>query len=155
MSMKKRKLKDNQKQKKLVQQQNIYKCGVPKTAIFFGFQYITKKKHRNFDYLISNTSNPAKNFKIIMDKIQSISQYSWEQLGMLRKEQGYERIAYSEFKESIIDNLPLEKNISDDTKLCVFRAGKDFRIIGYKSKSCVAAIHILGFDFDFTLYDHG
>lgn len=57
--------------------------------------------------------------------------------------------------DSIANSLPPDKNISYDTKLYVFRFGNDYRLIGYKSNRCRAALHIIGFDFDYSLYDHG
>ncbi len=63
---------------------------------------------------------------------------------------GYETIEYGEMKESIANRLPKEKNISDDTKLIVFRFGNNYRMVGYKSNRCKAAMHVLGFDFDYS-----
>lgn len=93
------------------------------------------------------------------DNVITISnnyEFSWEELGNLGKKQGgFETIEYNNFKSSITNNLPSSKNISKDTKLYVFRFGHGkYRMICYKSNSCYAAMHLIGFDFDYSLY-HG
>lgn len=128
-------------------------CNVPDFSVFFNFQYITSDKNFNFDYINRNNKKIAKDLLLLLQKI---SQSSWEELRTKGKDNGgFETIEYSNFKESIAGNIK-HKNITKDTKLYVFRfGGKKYRMIGYKSNSCKAALHILGFDFDYTLYDHG
>jgi len=47
--------------------------------------------------------------------------------------------------------------MTDDTKLFVFRFGNQdkYRMVVYRSNECKRFIHVLGFDLDFSLYDHG
>lgn len=128
-------------------------CNVPDFSVFFNFQYITSDKKFNFDYINKNDKKISKDLLLLLQKI---SQSSWEELRTKGKHNGgFEVIEYSNFKESIAGNIK-HKKITKDTKLYVFRFGGDkYRMIGYKSNSCKAALHILGFDFNHTLYDRG
>ena len=133
-----------------------FNCGVPKSAIFIGFQYITSDKKYNFNHF-KKSNDRAKAYDEFIKCMQYLSEFSWEELGNLGKKQGgFETIEYNNFKSSITNNLPSSKNITKDTKLYVFRFGHGkYRMICYKSNSCYAAMHLLGFDFDYSLYDHG
>jgi len=134
-----------------------FKCGVPKTAIFIGFQYITTNKSYNFEYF-KKSRDKVEAYDEFIKYLQRLSNYSWETISNLGKRNGgFETIEYSNFNSSIANKLPSNKNISKDTKLFVFRFGHndDYRMVCFKSNSCYAAMHLLGFDFDYSLYDHG
>lgn len=154
-----RKIKDKSEDKKISKKSfNSKTCEVPDTSIFFSFQYITSDDHYNLNYLKKNKSGKEKDiYYELFSSLRSFSQSSWKELQLKRKQSGgYETIEYGEMKESIANSLPKEKNISDDTKLIVFRFGNNnYRMVGYKSNRCKAAMHVLGFDFDYSLYDHG
>lgn len=130
----------------------IFNCEVPKDAIFFGFKYITRKKEYDFSKS-KHKGNLSDDFSKIFEKLTFISSQSWTELQSLDKRKGFETIPLSSFKVDITDQLK-GKPITGDTKLLVFRFG-DRRLIGYKSNRCKAAIHILGCDWDYSLYDHG
>lgn len=153
------KITDNAKSKKINKDQRFAKsCEVPDTTIFFSFQYITSDKDYNFEYLKNSRSGSEKEiYASLLSSLESYSKRTWRDLKLIGKRQsgGYETIPYGDMKPSIANKLPADKNISQDTKLFVFRFGHDYRIIGYKSNRCRAAMHILGVDFDYSLYDHG
>lgn len=136
---------------------NTKVCEVPETSMFFSFQYITSDKHYNIEYLKKNRGGKENEiYFALLHSLQQYSQSTWNDLKLKRKQAGgYETIAYSEMKESIANMLPKDKQISYDTKLYVFRFGSNYRMICYKSNRCKAAMHILGFDFDYSLYNHG
>lgn len=130
----------------------IFKCEVPKDAIFFSFKYITRKKEYDFSKS-KNKGNLSDDLSKIFEKLAFISSKSWIELQSLDKRRGFETIPLSSFKVDITDRLK-GKAVTGDTKLLVFRFG-DRRLIGYKSNRCKATIHILGCDWDYSLYDHG
>lgn len=115
-------------------------CNVPDYSVFFNFQYITSDKRFNFEYL--NSKDNKKISRDLLALLQRISQSSWEELRTKGKNNGgFETMEYSNFKESIANNIR-QKDITKDTKLYVFRFGGDkYRMIGYKSNSCKAALH--------------
>lgn len=129
-------------------------CQVPESSVFFNFKYITSDKRFNFEYIKKKNMNNA--YRDIFKALEKYSQNSWDELRRLGKDQGgFETIEYGRMEPSIANKL-INKPITTDTKLYVFRVGgRKYRMIGYKSNSCKAAMHILGFDFNFTLYNHG
>ncbi|MBF0579669.1 hypothetical protein IM774_07750 [Erysipelotrichaceae bacterium RD49] len=131
-------------------------CNVPDTAIFFSFQYVTSNNKYNFKYIDKNRDK-----KIDSDLFEALQMWSSETWKTLyekpKKHGGIETIPYSSFSHRIANNIPPDKKVSQDTKFVVFRFGPSdsYRMIGYKSNRCRQAMHIIGFDFDYSLYDHG
>lgn len=134
-------------------------CFVPESTIFLSFQYITKDKRYNFDYIYKQGGNALKIIKPLFECIEAISDSTWKDLRLRGKRAvgGFETLEYYNFKDVIANKLPSDKNISSDTKLYTFRFGSEdkYRMIGFKSRRCKAAMHIIGFDFDHSLYNHG
>lgn len=126
-------------------------CKVPNTSVFFNFQYIISDK----DYGIDSLTSKKGAYKDLIKAIHRYSQSSWEELQKKRKENGgFETLDYGIMKP-LIASMIKDKPLTKDTKLYVFRfGGTKYRMIGYKSNTCKAAMHILGFDTDFTLYKH-
>ena len=127
-------------------------CSESDNRILFCFQHITKKKQYN----IENTKDKSV-YRDFYKLISRLSLSTWNDLQKKGKDNGgYEVLDYSTLKYSISDNTnSLGQTITDDTKLFVFRfGGKKYRLLGYKSSTCVPTLYILGFDLDLTLYDH-
>ncbi len=133
-------------------------CKVPDSSIFFNFQYITSDRNFNFEYLNTNGQTAKKAYKNILEKLCTLSQFSWQELATKSKELGgFEMIEYSNMKPSIANRMD-GITITGDTKLHVFRfGGSDYRMIGYKANDCRAAFHILAFEFERSnpIYNHG
>lgn len=134
----------------------ISKCEVPDFSVFFNFQYITSDSSYNLEFIKNAGGNGKSIYNDLLSFLQRVSQSSWEELRTKgKKNGGFETLECSIFKKSITRNIT-HKNLTDDTKLYVFRfGGNKYRLVGYKSNSCKAALHILGFDFDHSLYNHG
>ncbi len=132
------------------------KCCVPDSSIFFNFQYITSDSNYNFEQIKKQGGNAKEIYRDLLSFLQRVSQSSWEELRTKGKDNGgFETMELSNFKRSICSNIR-QKNLTNDTKLYVFRfGGNKYRLVGHKSYGCKAALHILGFDFDHSLYDHG
>lgn len=127
-------------------------CRASDDSVYFNFRYLTSNKKHDFDYL---DKGKGKSFaKTLLKKLENLSQFSWTELGNKgRKNGGFEMIAVSQLNTNITDKVK-RSDLSDDTKLHVFRFG-DCRLIGLKAQRCRAVIHILGCDWDYSLYDHG
>lgn len=68
-----------------------------------------------------------------------------------RKECGYETLEFEE-----INFKPANCTLSKDAKICVFRFGDGdkYRLLGFFEKK-QTALNIIGFDFNYSAYDHG
>ncbi|MCI5892104.1 MAG: hypothetical protein MRZ66_01690 [Clostridiales bacterium] len=124
-------------------------------CISFSFNCITNNKKYNFEYFKNSKYEYNKMAASLLEKLMLLSQYKWEQLiHSGRKNQlGFEDMQYGE----IGFNTPREDflSLSKDSKVYVFRFNNNkMRMISAKRDKC-PIIHIIGFDFDFSAYDHG
>lgn len=126
-------------------------CLAPDESVYFNFRYLTKDKRYNLEYLNSGDSRLAA--KQLLKKIVALSQSSWaDLLSKGKRTGGFNTIPIANFHANITDQMRRD-NLSDDTKLHVFRFG-NYRLVGLKGERCKAVIHVLGFDWDFSLYKH-
>ena len=118
----------------------------------FNFRHLTTNQNFTFDKFSSNTKYEKGNFTIaLLDKLVILSKSTWKDLSLLNKYQGYETIEYSQLNFTATA-LSLKK----DMKVFVFRFASDrARIIGYKSEANPNILFIIGYDFDFSAYNHG
>lgn len=127
-----------------------------KNNIAFSFGCITTNKKYNFDYFgKKDRNNKWKAYSQLYDKILKLSEKNWSELLDAPKKSllGFECIPYGQIKFDTPKATYL--NLSKDTNIYVFRFGSgDFRLLGIKRDGC-PILHIIGFDFDFSSYDHG
>lgn len=121
---------------------------------WLSFRYLTRNSKYNLDGL------PAgKDREIILcnlnRKLAEISGKPWLFWTQNRKSTGLENLTYGDLEFSADPESPISK----DTTVFVFRfdtnngTGRG-RIIGFKNSPC-AVFHIIGYDLDFSAYDHG
>lgn len=132
------------------------KCSLEKDQIYFCFKYITSNNSYNFTPMDATKGSAGnKSHKEFLKLLRELSFHSWEELGRMGKNTGFEMIEISELYCDITANY--KEKLSPDTKLHIFRfgSGKCYRMVGYKPERCAAVLHILAFDYDYSLYDHG
>lgn len=121
----------------------------------FSFRYMTANKEHSIAFIQKRkASEQLEAFQALYKSFETISSKPWKHWGNLPKEIGYETISYSEigFKASP------DARLTGDAKMNVFRLdthlgrGKG-RIIGFKDSPC-SAFNVIGYDFDFSAYDH-
>lgn len=122
---------------------------------WFSFRAMTKNANYNLKKL---SSGPDREITLLglYKKLEELSSKSWRYWIQQPKTSGFETLPYDElfFKpnEEVL-------KITKDTNLFIFRFdtylgnGKG-RIIGYKESPC-SVLHIIGYDIDFSAYDHG
>lgn len=132
-------------------------CEQWKEDILFEFGHITELKNYSYEALIEKSKNDKTALKSYLDLIKVISAETWEKLNTRSRKTtgGFETLPLSSFRKNICDKY--NSKMSPDIKLCVFRfgSGDSYRMVGYKSHNCSRTFHVLGFDLDFSLYDHG
>ena len=150
MSMQK-KLKNKEKQIKLGQQ-NTASC---LNNVCFSFFYMTSNSRYNLGYFSNSQKRETEIVKSnLYDRLEELSKLTWLELAGLPKKQGFETIP--------VDSLnfqPSNFSSSQGKKAIIFRFkgvnGNDCRIIGIKEEHCSAICHIIGYDFDYSAYNHG
>ena len=71
------------------------------------------------------------------------------------RETGYEMIPFSDFKLNL-DSIKRNLKLSSDSKMIVFRFNnQNARILGVRSQECNSILYIVGYDWDYSAYDHG
>ncbi len=106
----------------------------------FSFQYL----HR--DYCITQCTEVER--LAFVDKMRLLSQLTWSQLRQAQRHGlGYEIIRRSSIKPAI------PANITDDISFIAFRFCAKKAMVGFRSIEGI--FHVVWFDRDFTVYDHG
>lgn len=116
----------------------------------FDFKYITRNKKYNFKFF-NDKRNKLIAYDNLMEKIIEISNYTTESFNLLNKAKGLETILYNQlnFKPNGLD-------LSSDDKVISIRFNSTkYRLICIKSIDYKNILHIIGFDFDYSAYDHG
>ncbi len=117
-------------------------------TVAFSFKYLTVKKEYNFESL--NKDKKREWHSALVERMMEISKESW--LTWLRrpKETGIETIFANQLRFSPKDHI-----FSSDEKVVIFRfKSQKGRIIGFKEEQ-VPIYYVIGFDLNFTAYDHG
>lgn len=128
---------------------NIPSSNTPKEYPIFCFKYLTTNKRYNFEHF-SNVQEQLKNKSLILDEIIRLQQKTWMEWGLEGKKTGFESIYINQ-----LNFKPKELILSNDTKVIVFRINsQNWRIIGIRSEYFKSVLHIIGFDFDFSAYNH-
>ena len=113
---------------------------------------MTSNKSYTLDYFKDGNSRRV-TADSILNRLIEICQKDWKYWFSLCKESGAETISYNQ-----VSIIPSGKVLTPDVKLIVFRlkghSGKSVRMIGFREEAC-PIFYIIGFDFDFSAYDHG
>lgn len=118
----------------------------------FSFAHITTNKRYNFSfYKKDEMRKELETREGLDDLLQTLSRSTWEEILQRRHESfgGFETIP----RVSI--HFQPSWNLAEDSKVCVFRFRQnDCRMLGIRAKES-DVLYIIGFDFDYTAYDHG
>lgn len=124
----------------------------------FSFKYLITNDNYTFKYFGKDSRAASLAYKGLINKLNEISQEDMSSILGKPKDIGIETLPYRQFNkpfQNILDGIPV---ISKDSKLTVlrFKAGdKNYRIICKSDLSSQNIMHIIGFDFDFSAYNHG
>lgn len=119
------------------------------------FKHLTTNKDYNLNYLTNKQKYDRLAVKeSLIDKLQEITSKSWKELFSLPHEtEGCEAFSFSEFSHV----KPKDIQLSPDEKIFIFRF-KSFkdqaRVFGFRKDKC-PTLYIMGYDFDFSAYNHG
>ena len=116
----------------------------------FSFRYLTTNRRYNFEYFQDNKNEESKMHSLLVKRLKEISEKPYSYWSGLGKVHGSEQIPYWRFRIA-----PNGLALSKDDKLVVFRfCQQNYRIIGIRLESC-PTLFIIGFDFDYSAYEHG
>lgn len=123
--------------------------------IIFSFKYSISNKKYTLNEVLNGKDKCNKVMQKLFEKFEELSKITWKELRNRPKETGYEMIPISEFKVSL-ENIKKELNLSDDSKIIVFRFNNQkSRMLGVQSSEYDAILYVIGYDWDFSAYNHG
>lgn len=130
-------------------------CLANDNHIVISFKYSVKDKKHTIENKVKNNQKCNDDMQMLFKKLEEISKTTWKQLKNEPKGIGYEMIPISRFNINM-ENIKRELMLSDDSKIIVFRFGKGqrYRILGTTCKDCSSILYIIGYDWDYSAYDH-
>lgn len=150
MSNIKHKDKDKIKEKNIAS--NAIELNCPNHPVFC-FKYITTNSRYNYGYFGKKQRVEKLNcIESLFSKIEEWTNGSWKEMFAKPKQTGIETIVYGDitFESKVCNNFSLAK----DTKIIIMRYNSsNQRILGVKRDKC-PIFHIIGYDFDFSAYNH-
>ena len=129
-------------------------CVANNESIILSFKYSIKDKRHSIEHIFKTKDNNKKVIQNLFAKFQELSNLTWKELQNRPKQSGYETIPISEFKINL-DNIKKDLELADDSKIIVFRFNnQNSRLLGVKSAKCKSILYIIGYDWDFSAYQH-
>ena len=121
---------------------------------WLSFKSMTRNDRYNLSKLVPGTER-EQTMVGLYSKLNELSSKPWLHWVTMRKTVGLETLTYNDLH---FQAAPGEV-IAKDTTIYVFRFDTHLgtnkgRIMGYKNEPC-AVLHIVGFDVDFSAYNHG
>lgn len=130
-------------------------CIANNNHIILSFKYSVKNKDYKIEKITKAKEKTNKTVQKLFEKLEEISNLTWTELQNRPKETGYEMIPISEFRINL-ENIKKDLNLSDDSKIIVFRFNNQkCRLLGVRSQECSSILYIIGYDWDFSAYNHG
>lgn len=121
---------------------------------WISFRYMSTNKNYNLQNLTEGRDREA-TLLGLYNRLEDISSHSWAYWLGQAKRCGLETLSAGDLNFK----AKPEANLTSDVTVYVFRfdtyrGSNKGRIIGYKSSPC-SAFHIIGYDLDFSAYNHG
>lgn len=117
----------------------------------FSFAHVTEKKNYNFSHFKSDVRKENEARRGLDELMQELSRHTLLELRERGKESfgGFEKLPRASIHFHPSWNLPEDENV------WIFRfQSSDYRMLCVKDKKR-EVLYIIGFDFDFSAYDHG
>lgn len=116
----------------------------------FCFKYLTTNNKYNIKYF-NKFRDREKAYSALFYTIHELQKQSWEDIYNKNRKHGLETIP-----SNIVKFSPNGLKLTPDTKLISIRFNRDkYRLIGIKSEKNKDVLHVIGFDFNYSAYDHG
>lgn len=134
---------------------------VPPTApaisnISFNFKYLTNNKEHNFGYFNRDMRKSHDAYKELVSRMQALCCIDMNRAKRDGKIVGCEPIPYrmlSDTMQKICDGIEI---ISKDSHLSVFRFSQNnYRLLCKSDMNHSNLLYVVGFDFNYSAYEHG
>ena len=130
-------------------------CIANNNHIILSFKYSVNNRNYKIEKITKSKDRTNKTVQKLFERLEEISNLTWKELQNRPKETGYEMIPISQFRINL-ENIKKDLNLSDDSKIIVFRFNSQkCRLLGVRSQECSSILYIIGYDWDYSAYDHG
>ena len=130
-------------------------CIANNNHIILSFKYSIRNKKYTIEHILKQKSNNKKTIENLFKKLEELSNLSWLELQNRPRENAYEMIPISEFYINL-EEIKAKLNLWDDSKIIVFRFdNQNRRLLGIRSQECSSILYIIGYDWDYSAYNHG
>lgn len=129
-------------------------CKNTDSRLVLTFSHVTTNDSYNFNFFRKSLREELKARHELDSLIHNISDCSWKKLIQRQKYNlgGFETLSWYQFKKISIQG----KTMTPDSDVYVFRFnGGNYRMCGIKDDSCRHVLHVICYDFDHSLYNHG
>lgn len=126
----------------------------PIEKICFGFSHMTGNNNYSFNKVPVGEKVEA--YEALLEKLNDLCGININEARNRGKKLGAERIPYTQLSSSFQGVCDTSDVVSKDSKVVVFQfCNHKYRLICKDDIIHSNLMHIIGFDFDFTAYDHG
>ena len=130
-------------------------CMANNNHIALSFKYSVKNKKYKIEKVTGAKDKCNKTIKNLFEKLEEISKLTLKELQNRPKETGYETIPISQFKVNL-ENIKEELKLAGDSKIISIRFdNQNARILAVQSQECSSMLYIIGYDWDYSAYNHG
>lgn len=146
------KIRDNKKPKDEIGKTTIQPLG----NISFSFKYLTSNKNHSFDYFNSDMRNCYTAYEALVERMRELCCIDMDCAKARGKVSGCEPIPYKRLSSSMKSICDSVEVISKDSSLSVFRFNQNnYRLLCKTDLNHPNLLYIIGFDFNYSAYDHG
>ena len=123
--------------------------------ICFGYSYLVANKQFNFNFFKKSYKEKLKAHEALEKRMMELCNYSLKETKDMGKIKGSESFSINSFSNNFQQATKSINIISGDSKLIIFRFGEqEYRLICKSDTNHNNVLHIIGFDFDFSAYNH-
>ena len=124
-----------------------------KEHISLSWKYMTVNKNHTFEYFQKDMRKEVRAWRELSELIRHLNQSTWQNALSVSK---YQKYGAETLESSCLKFSPKDYTFTSDQKVIVFRFGQgnDYRLIGVKGTDS-NILYVIGYDFDFTAYNHG
>ena len=119
-------------------------------SITFSWKYLTTSKNYTFSSFANDMRKEMEARRALSSLVIELSSLSWYDILCLKKNA---RCGFEQLQLSDLNFSPNGYFFASDEKVAVFRFGNQkYRMIGIMKED---TLHIIGYDFDYSAYNHG
>ena len=120
--------------------------------IAFSFQHVTTNNRYNWNFFKKRIRDELQAHNDLLERLKELSNETWLSLFEKPKKSGAETLPRTMLKFDP-DRSIYEERVNEDQFISIRFASQQYRLLGMRKKNS-STFFIIGYDFDFSAYDH-